>query len=73
MDGEVVPGFVITHTMPLSEALQAFRKFRNKEGGRIKVVLKRSELGLRLQVSWGSGLQIPRCGAARSCQCFHQT
>jgi threonine dehydrogenase-like Zn-dependent dehydrogenase len=40
VDGEIDPSFVITHRMSLSEAPQAFAKFRNKEDGCIKVVLK---------------------------------
>jgi threonine dehydrogenase-like Zn-dependent dehydrogenase len=40
VDGRIDPSFVITHTMPLSEAPKAFAKFRNKEDGCIKVVLK---------------------------------
>jgi threonine dehydrogenase-like Zn-dependent dehydrogenase len=40
VDGRIDPSFVITHTMSLSEAPKAFAKFRNKEDGCIKVVLK---------------------------------
>ncbi len=38
--GEIDPSFVITHTLPLSEAPAAYRMFRDKLDGCIKVVLK---------------------------------
>jgi threonine dehydrogenase-like Zn-dependent dehydrogenase len=38
--GEIDPGFVITHQLPLDEAPQAYDTFRNKEDDCIKVVLK---------------------------------
>jgi threonine dehydrogenase-like Zn-dependent dehydrogenase len=38
--GEIDPAFVITHRMPLEEAATAYRTFRDKEDGCIKVVLK---------------------------------
>jgi threonine dehydrogenase-like Zn-dependent dehydrogenase len=38
--GEIDPGFVITHTVPLEEAPAAYKTFRDKEDGCIKVVLK---------------------------------
>lgn len=40
LEGQIDPSFVVTHRMSLSEAPQAFEKFRNKEDGCIKVVLK---------------------------------
>ncbi len=38
--GEIDPSFVITHRVPLEQAPEAYMKFRNKEDGCIKVVLK---------------------------------
>lgn len=38
--GEIDPSFVITHTLPLDQAPDAYRMFRDKEDGCIKVVLK---------------------------------
>ena len=38
--GEVDPSFVITHRVNLEEAPVAYKKFRDKEDGCIKVVLK---------------------------------
>jgi threonine dehydrogenase-like Zn-dependent dehydrogenase len=38
--GEIDPTFVITHTASLDEAPAMYEKFRNKEDGCIKVVLK---------------------------------
>ena len=37
--GEIDPSFVITHRLPLSEAPGAYKTFRDKEDGCIKVVL----------------------------------
>lgn len=37
---EIDPSFVITHTLPLSEAPAGYKMFRDKEDGCIKVVLK---------------------------------
>jgi threonine dehydrogenase-like Zn-dependent dehydrogenase len=37
--GKIDPSFVITHRLPLEEAPRAYRKFRDKEDGCIKVVL----------------------------------
>ena len=42
VDGEIDPSFVITHRLPLDQAPQAYQKFRDKEDGCIKVVLKPS-------------------------------
>jgi threonine dehydrogenase-like Zn-dependent dehydrogenase len=39
-NGEIDPSFVITHRLPLSEAPNAYKTFRDKEDGCIKVVLK---------------------------------
>ena len=39
-NGEIDPSFVITHTMGLEDAPEGFAKFRNKEDGCIKIVLK---------------------------------
>ena len=38
--GEIDPSFVITHRIPLEEAPAAYRTFRDKKDGCIKVVLK---------------------------------
>jgi threonine dehydrogenase-like Zn-dependent dehydrogenase len=38
--GEIDPSFVITHTVPLEEGPAMYKKFRDKEDGCIKVVLK---------------------------------
>ncbi|HLK48992.1 MAG TPA: zinc-dependent alcohol dehydrogenase [Bryobacteraceae bacterium] len=40
LDGKIDPSFVITHRMRLQDAPEGFRKFRNKEDGCVKVVLK---------------------------------
>lgn len=37
---EIDPSFLITHRLPLSEAANAYKTFRDKEDGCIKVVLK---------------------------------
>jgi len=39
-NGDIDPSFVITHTLPLSEAARGFDMFVNKEDGCEKVVLK---------------------------------
>jgi len=39
-DGAIDPAFVITHRVPLEEAPQMYKTFRDKEDGCIKVVLK---------------------------------
>jgi threonine dehydrogenase-like Zn-dependent dehydrogenase len=38
--GEIDPSFIITHRVPLEQAPQAYKTFREKEDGCIKVVLK---------------------------------
>ena len=38
--GEVDPSFVITHRLPLERATEAYKTFRDKQDGCIKVVLK---------------------------------
>ena len=38
--GEIDPSFVITHRLPLSEAPAAYKTFRDKKDGCIKVVMK---------------------------------
>jgi len=38
--GDIDPSFVITHTRPLEEAPELYTKFRDKEDGCIKIVLK---------------------------------
>jgi threonine dehydrogenase-like Zn-dependent dehydrogenase len=38
--GDIDPSFVITHRLPLEEGPEAYRTFRDKEDGCIKVVLK---------------------------------
>jgi threonine dehydrogenase-like Zn-dependent dehydrogenase len=40
VDGEIDPSFVITHEVPLDQAPEMYKKFRDKEDGCIKVVLK---------------------------------
>lgn len=42
--GLIDPSFVITHRMPLDQAPQAYKTFRDKEDGCIKVVLKPHEI-----------------------------
>jgi threonine dehydrogenase-like Zn-dependent dehydrogenase len=37
--GEIDPSFVITHRVKLDDAPQAYKKFRDKKDGCIKVVL----------------------------------
>jgi threonine dehydrogenase-like Zn-dependent dehydrogenase len=39
-EGEIDPSFVITHRIPLEQAPEAYKTFRDKEDGCIKVVLK---------------------------------
>ncbi len=39
-NGEIDPSFVITHTVPLEKAPEAYKNFRDKKDGCIKVVLK---------------------------------
>jgi threonine dehydrogenase-like Zn-dependent dehydrogenase len=39
-NGEIDPSFVISHTMPLEEAPQGFKMFRDKEDNCTKIVLK---------------------------------
>jgi threonine dehydrogenase-like Zn-dependent dehydrogenase len=39
-EGLADPSFIITHQLPLEEAPQAYRTFRDKEDGCVKVVLK---------------------------------
>ena len=39
-DGEIDPSFVITHHLPLEEAPAAYKTFRDKKDGCIKVVLR---------------------------------
>ena len=39
-DGTIDPAFVITHRAPLDDAPQLYKKFRDKQDGCIKVVLK---------------------------------
>lgn len=43
VDGSIDPSFVITHTAPLDQAPELYKKFRDKEDGCIKVVLKPHE------------------------------
>jgi threonine dehydrogenase-like Zn-dependent dehydrogenase len=38
--GEIDPAVVITHRLPLDDAPRAYRMFRDKDDGCIKVVLK---------------------------------
>jgi threonine dehydrogenase-like Zn-dependent dehydrogenase len=39
-NGDIDPSFVVSHTMPLSEAPRGYEMFKNKEDGCSKVVLK---------------------------------
>jgi threonine dehydrogenase-like Zn-dependent dehydrogenase len=38
--GEIDPSFVITHRISLDQAPEAYRTFRDKEDGCIKVIIK---------------------------------
>ena len=40
--GEIDPSFVVTHPASLEEAPEMYRKFRDKEAGVIKVVMRPS-------------------------------
>jgi threonine dehydrogenase-like Zn-dependent dehydrogenase len=42
--GQIDPSFIVTHRLPLEEAPAAYKAFRDKEDGCIKVVLKPSGL-----------------------------
>ena len=42
-DGKVDPSYIVTHRLPLEQAPDAYVKFRDKEDGCIKVVLKPRE------------------------------
>jgi threonine dehydrogenase-like Zn-dependent dehydrogenase len=39
-NGEIDPSFIITHTIPLSEAATGYELFKNKQDDCLKVVLK---------------------------------
>jgi threonine dehydrogenase-like Zn-dependent dehydrogenase len=39
-EGQIDPSFVITHSLGLDEGPQAYKTFRDKEDGCIKVVLR---------------------------------
>ena len=39
-DRQIDPSFVITHRIPLAEAPEAYKTFRDKKDGCIKVVIK---------------------------------
>jgi threonine dehydrogenase-like Zn-dependent dehydrogenase len=39
-EGKIDPSFVVTHTVSLDEGPAMYKKFRDKEDGCIKVVLK---------------------------------
>lgn len=39
-EGKIDPSFVVTHTVPLEETPDAYKTFRDKKDGCIKVVLK---------------------------------
>ena len=43
VDGELDPSFVVTHTVPIEQAPEMYRTFRDKQDGCIKVVLKPHE------------------------------
>jgi threonine dehydrogenase-like Zn-dependent dehydrogenase len=38
--GEIDPTFVVTHRLPLSEGPAAYKTFRDKKDGCVKVVLR---------------------------------
>ena len=38
--GEIDPSFIVTHTMPLSKAPEAYRRFRDKKDGCVKIALQ---------------------------------
>ena len=38
--GEIDPSFIITHRLPLAQGPEAYKMFRDKKDGCIKVVLK---------------------------------
>ena len=40
VNGEIDPTFVITHRVKLADAPEAYKTFRDKEDGCIKVVIK---------------------------------
>jgi threonine dehydrogenase-like Zn-dependent dehydrogenase len=42
-EGKIDPSFIVTHRLPLEEAPEAYRTFRDKKNGCIKVVLKPQE------------------------------
>ena len=48
--GEIDPSFIITHRLPLDDAPEAYQKFRDKEDGCIKVVLKPQEFSTAADV-----------------------
>lgn len=39
-EGEIDPSFVITHTVGMEDGPEMYKKFRDKEDGCIKVVIK---------------------------------
>ena len=39
-NGEIDPRFIITHRIPLDQAADAYRAFRDKQDGCVKFVLK---------------------------------
>ena len=39
-NGEIDPSFIITHRIPIHEAPEAYKTFRDKKDGCIKVVIK---------------------------------
>jgi len=39
-NGEIDPSFIVTHSLPLEQAPEAYKTFRDKQDGCIKVVLK---------------------------------
>ena len=40
VEGEIDPSFVITHSIPIDEAPEAYKTFRDKQDGCVKVVIK---------------------------------
>jgi hypothetical protein len=38
--GKIDPSFIVTHTLPLEQAPEGYRMFRDKEDACVKVVLK---------------------------------
>jgi hypothetical protein len=62
--------FVVSHVLPLQEAPQGYRMFRDKQDGCIKVVLRTGASGkaaLRAGRRWDHALNGRGAAGARSC------